>query len=197
MDPRPRSLQSGRRLIANLDGGSLGRTIGRCAAAVAVAVLFVGATMFMSPSPSEAAANAVLYKIDLVFDDGGTASGSFVYDPDIPCVILSCWNSGAYSQVSITVSPWGQTGTCASQFPAPRTYTEANLSNITKDDWLAFAPNLNFEIEFATPLGVEDSNPPKDDADLLEKALASKPKEVFCFCEWSLLSNSYILTFIR
>jgi LPXTG-motif cell wall-anchored protein len=138
--------------IAALCGVALFQWRQRMAVIILVAAAAV-LSMFAAPVPSEAAgANAVSYQIDLVFDDGGTASGSFVFDPDIPCKILSCWTSGAYSQISITVSPWG-TGTCASQFPDPRTYTEANLSNTTKEDWLAFAPSLNFDIVFATPLG--------------------------------------------
>jgi LPXTG-motif cell wall-anchored protein len=140
--------------IAALCGVALFQWRQRMAAIILVAAAAV-LSMFAASVPSEAAgANAVSYQIDIVFDDGGTASGSFVFDPDIPCEILSCWVSGAYSQISITVSGWGQvTGTCASQFPDPRTYTEANLSNTTKEDWLAFAPSLNFDIVFATPLG--------------------------------------------
>ena len=117
-------------------------------------IVLVAASMvstLSTPSTVGAAGeNAVRYQVDLVFDEGGTATGSFVFDPDIPCVFQAC---GAYSEISITVSPWGETGTCATQFPGPRTYTNANLSNVTEAKRLAFAPNLIFWIVFDAALG--------------------------------------------
>ena len=88
------------------------------------AVMVSTFSMFSPPSTVEAAGeNAVRYQVDLVFDDGGTATGSFVFDPDIPCEFLACYRTGAYSEISITVSSWLSPSSCATAFPDPLTYT--------------------------------------------------------------------------
>ena len=140
--------------IAALCGVSLFPWRQQRPAIIIVLMAAVVVSTFSTPSTVEAAGeNAVRYQVDLVFDEGGTATGSFVFDPDIPCEFLACYRTGAYSEISITVSPWGPTGTCATQFPDPRTYTNANLSNVTEKTRLAFAPNLNFWIVFDAALG--------------------------------------------
>ena len=83
----------------------------------------------------------------MTFDDGGTLTGSFVYDPNIPCVILTCWNSGAFSALSIVTSPVG-TGFFQNGF----SYSTGNLTNITFDEMIGAVNGALLQLQFTQSL---------------------------------------------
>jgi hypothetical protein len=108
--------------------------------------LIVASAAFMMHSASQAAPSPRIdYTITATFNDGGTISGSFIFDPNAPCAIPNC---SAYSSINITTSAWNLTGLCQhtqSSYGTP--------NNVTSRDWLAFSSPLLFRLVFVSDLG--------------------------------------------
>ena len=108
--------------------------------------LIVASAAFMMHSASQAAPSPRIdYTITATFNDGGTISGSFIFDSNAPCAIPNC---SAYSSINITTSAWNLTGLCQhtqSSYGTP--------NNVTSRDWLAFSSPLLFRLVFVSDLG--------------------------------------------
>jgi len=99
-----------------------------------------------SPAPAQNGGETILYTLEgVTFDDGGTASGQFTFDPTMSCA-LTC--PEAYHDVSVTT-------TAGSVFPGAiytnPTLTEASGAALLEIVVPGTGPELM--ITFAAPLG--------------------------------------------
>ena len=123
------------------------RVAGACGA-----VLILLASMAMSTSTASSGvqgspSSPILYTLTgVTLTDGGTLTGSFVFDPSVPCQLGSCT---AYSSVAITSSSGSD---CFAG--GDRTYGTYNTT--TTSEFISFgAPDyaLSLQLFFAAPLG--------------------------------------------
>jgi hypothetical protein len=123
-------------------------------AVVACLVLAVAAAVSASAGgPVSAAEPRIVYTFSgVTFDDGGTVSGSFIFDPNIPCAIPYCSTSGAYSAMSISTSGMGSGG-----FADPLAYRATDLTNVTSNSQMGFTSSRIMFLAFGSPLGVAGS----------------------------------------
>jgi hypothetical protein len=92
-----------------MDSGRIrrrGRDIGPRTTIAAVGIALILAASFAISTPGaasqlrQAPSARVVYTLSgVTFDDGGTLTGSFVFDPSVPCASGSCT---AYSAVNLT-----------------------------------------------------------------------------------------------
>ena len=119
--------------------------------AVTSLVVVLSGLVGFGDDPARAAVPRIVYTFSgVTFDDGGTLSGSFIYDPNIPCSIPTCHTSGAYSAVSVTTSGMGSGG-----LADPLTYHTGDLTNATSSIQMWFASSRLLALTFATALGAE------------------------------------------
>ena len=121
----------------------------RAATTVAlVAVVLLGLLVGPAGAARSQAQPRITYTfVGTTFGDGGTLTGSFVFDPNLPCRIPTCHTNGAISGLSITTSGGG--GDLAN----PLTYTTSDLTNATSATQLWFASSLLMALAFTSPLG--------------------------------------------
>lgn len=117
-------------------------------AALFLAVAGPGPVAGQTPQPR------IVYTVSgATYDDGGTLSGSFTFDPNVTCVFNDCQ---AYSNISLTT-----TGGNAA-FPDPLTYTDANLTAQSGQPFvLALTPESTFifDLTFGSLLGTAETVP--------------------------------------